>query len=94
MSQKLSGAEKSRLRGRGQTMEVSLKIGREGASPTVITALQTLLKTHDLVKIRYTAAERDERAIMTSQLAEGTDSACVGSVGSTALFYRPKAVPA
>jgi len=74
-------------------MDVSLKIGREGASPTVIAALENLLNSHDLVKIRYTVAERDERAIMTSQLAEGTGSAWVGSVGSTALFYRPKAVP-
>ena len=91
MSLKLSGAEKSRLRGRGQTLEAALKIGREGASPAVIAALDRLLTAHDLVKVRFMGADRDQRAILTSQLVEGTASTFAGSVGSTALFYRPKA---
>lgn len=86
----LTGAEKSRLRGRGQTLEPSLKIGREGASAAVLTSLQTLLTAHDLVKVRYTAADRDERHTLNTALAEGSHSLCVGSVGATALFYRPK----
>ncbi len=90
MSLKLSGAEKSRLRGRGQTLEAALKIGREGASPAVIAALDRLLTAHDLVKVRFMSADRDQRAILTSQLVEGTTSTFAGSVGSTALFYRPK----
>jgi RNA-binding protein YhbY len=43
-----------------------------------------------LVKVRFMGADRDQRAILTSQLVEGTTSTFAGSVGSTALFYRPK----
>ncbi|MFO1452325.1 MAG: YhbY family RNA-binding protein [Opitutaceae bacterium] len=91
MSLKLTGAEKSRLRGRGQTLEAALKIGRDGASPTVIASLDRLLTAHDLVKVRYLNADRDQRAILTAQLVEATQSTFAGAVGSTALFYRPKA---
>lgn len=87
----LTGAEKSRLRGRGQTLEASLKVGREGASPSVVSSLRALLAAQELVKIRYTAADRDERETLNARLAETTDSCLVGAVGGTALFFRPRA---
>jgi RNA-binding protein len=90
----LTGAEKSRLRGRGQTLEAALKVGREGASPSVVSALRTLLTTQELVKVRYTAADRDEREALNARLAETTDSCLVGAVGRTALFFRPRATDA
>jgi len=86
----LSSSEKSRLRGRGQTLDATLKIGKEGTSPTVLTTLHTLLRAHDLVKVRFASADREARVQLTAALAEGSESVCVGSVGSTALFYRPK----
>jgi RNA-binding protein len=86
----LTGAEKSRLRGRGQTLEAALKVGREGASPSVISSLHALLTAQELVKVRYTAADRDEREALSDRLAETTDSCLVGAVGGTALFYRPR----
>ncbi len=90
----LTGAEKSRLRGRGQTLEATLKVGREGASPSVVSALRTLLATQELVKVRYTAADRDEREALNARLAETTNSCLVGAVGGTALFFRPRATDA
>lgn len=90
MSFSLSGAEKSALRGRGQRLEPSLKIGRDGASVTVVASLNTLLQARDLVKVRFTAADRDERGALCESLAAATASVCVGAVGHTALFYRPE----
>ena len=87
----LTGAEKSRLRGRGQTLEASLKVGREGVTPSVVSSLRALLAAQELVKVRYTAADRDERETLNVRLAETTESCLVGAVGGTALFYRPRA---
>ncbi|MBE7538166.1 MAG: YhbY family RNA-binding protein [Opitutaceae bacterium] len=88
MSTSLTGAEKSRLRSRGQTLDASLKIGREGGSDAVVQSLNRLLAAHDLVKVRFTAADRSERRSLTALLAASTGSSCVGSVGATALFHR------
>jgi RNA-binding protein len=90
----LTGAEKSRLRGRGQTLAASLKVGREGASPSVVSSLRALLAAQELVKVRYTAADRDERETLNARLAETTESCLVGAVGGTALFFRPRAAEA
>lgn len=94
MTPTLTGAEKSALRGRGQTLEAALKVGREGASAGSLRTLRDLLTAHELVKVRFTGADRDERAALCAALAEGTESACVGAVGATALFYKARAASA
>ena len=86
----LSGAEKSRLRGRGQLLEPMLKIGREAASPSVVQELDRLLNAYELVKVQFTAADRTQRSDLHEALATATGSACVGNVGATALFYRAR----
>lgn len=88
MTLMLTGAEKSRLRSRGQTLEAAIKVGREGVSEAVVQSLRDLLTAHALVKVRFISADRQERAALTTALALASDSHCVGSVGATALFYR------
>jgi len=87
----LTGAQKSRLRGLGQQLEPSLKLGKGGLTPTFLAELQRQLRGKELVKLRFLGAERDERAALCDQIALEGNCACVGAVGHTALFYRPKA---
>jgi RNA-binding protein len=84
----LTGAQKSFLRGRGQTLEATLKVGRGGVTPEFLAELQKLLRAHELVKLRFLGAERDERAALCEQIADEGRCVCVGAVGHTALFYR------
>jgi RNA-binding protein len=87
----LTGAQKSRLRGLGQRMEASVKVGKDGLTPTIITEVRRQLAAHELVKLRYVGAGRDERAAMSVKLGDETGSHFVGSVGQTALFFIPSA---
>jgi RNA-binding protein len=89
----LTGAQKTYLRGLGQTQPDALKIGREGASAAVLKELTALLAVHELVKVRFVGADRVERAALCETLASGTESVCVGAVGHTALFYREQPDP-
>jgi RNA-binding protein len=91
MSLELTGAELRALRAQGQTLSDSLRIGREGASATVVRELDQQLQARQLVKVRFTDGDRHERAQLIETLAAATKSACAGSVGHTALFYRPAA---
>ncbi len=90
----LTGAQKSHLRGLGQKIEPSLKIGKGGLTPALLTELQHALKAHELVKVRFVAAERDDRATLCDQIADEGRCVCVGAVGHTALFYRQHPDPA
>jgi RNA-binding protein len=89
----LTGAQKSFLRGRGQTLEAALKVGRGGLTPAFFAELQKQLRAHELVKLRFLGAEREERAALCVQIADEGRCVCVGAVGHTALFYRQNPDP-
>jgi RNA-binding protein len=89
----LTGAQKSFLRSLGQKLEDGLKIGRSGPTPAFFNELQRLLRAHELVKLRFLGADREERAALCTQIADEGRCVCVGAVGHTALFYRQNPEP-
>jgi RNA-binding protein len=89
----LTGAQKSHLRALGQKLEPGLKVGRGGLTPAFFTELQRLLRAHELVKLRFLGADREERDALCTQIADEGRCVCVGSVGHTALFYRQNPEP-
>jgi RNA-binding protein len=89
----LTGGQKSFLRGLGQTREPALKVGRGGLTPAFFAELQKLVRAHELVKLRFLGAERDERVGLCAKIADEGRCVCVGAVGHTALFYRQNPEP-
>ena len=89
----LTGAQKSHLRGLGQKIDATLKIGKGGLTPAFFVELNKILRAHELVKLRFLGAERDEREVLSAQIADDGRCVCVGGVGHTALFYRQNPDP-
>lgn len=89
----LTGAQRSHLRGLGQTLDDSLKVGRNGLTPEFFAELQKLLRAHELVKLRFIGADRDERSALCTRIADEGRCVLVGAVGHTALFYRQHPEP-
>lgn len=85
----LTGAQKTQLRGLGQKLSDSLRIGRQGPTPALYTELNRQLATRELIKARFETADRDERTALCERMAAETPCLCVGAVGRTALFWRP-----
>ena len=85
----LSGSQKSRLRGIGQRTEPSVRVGKDGITPALLSELRRQLGARELVKLRFAGIARDERADLCTKLSEASGSAFVGSVGQTALFFSP-----
>jgi len=90
----LTGSQKSHLRGLGQRLEASLKIGKAGLTPAFFEELQRQLQARELVKLRFLGFDRDERAALCGRIASEGLCECVGAVGHTALFYRTNPDPA
>ena len=87
----LTGAQKTKLRGLGQTMADAIWLGKDGVSPAFVAELQRQFGSHELVKLRFTGGQdRHERAELCDQIAAAAPCLCVGTVGHTALFWRPK----
>ena len=89
----LTGAQKTRLRGLGQTLEAALKIGKAGLTPALQREFTRLLEARELVKVRFEGADRHERAALIARIEAETATPCVGSVGHTALFFRQNPDP-
>lgn len=88
----LTGAEKTALRGRGQTLPDGAWLGKEGVTPAFLGELNRQLDAHELVKLRFTGGQdRHERAALCDAVAAAAPCLCVGAVGHTALFWRPRA---
>ncbi len=90
----LTGSQKTFLRGHGQLLGPTLKVGKGGLTPAFFAELRRALGSQELVKLRFLGADRDERPVWCAKIAEETGCACVGAVGHTALFYKQNPDPA
>ncbi len=66
-----------------------LKIGKEGLSPQFMAALDEMLKSHELVKVKFDDF-KDQKKELAPQMAEKSGSHLVARVGNVALLFRPK----
>lgn len=90
----LTGAQKTHLRGLGQRLEPTVKVGKAGLTPEFFKELQRVLNADELIKLRFAGAERDERATLCEQIADQGRCLFISSVGHTALFFRRQTDPA
>jgi RNA-binding protein len=89
----LTSGQKSFLRGRGQIIEATLKIGKGGLTAPFFAELQKLLRAQELVKLRFLGSDRTEQAALVTQIADEGRCVHVSTVGHTALFYRQNPDP-
>jgi RNA-binding protein len=88
----LTGAQKTKLRGLGQVAPDAAWVGKDGITPEFLAELNKQLTARELVKLRFTGGQdRHERAALMEQIETAAPCLCVGSVGHTALFWRPGA---
>ena len=89
----LSGRQKTQLRSLGQRLEPCLKVGKGGLTPEVFVELGRQLRAHELVKLRFLGADREERDALCLEIAEKGGCVSLGTVGHVALFYLPNPDP-
>jgi RNA-binding protein len=85
----LTGVQKSLLRSLGQTLEPALKVGQGGLTPEFFKEFGRQLSAQELIKLRFLGGDRPTRAKLIAKLTETTGCMLAGTVGHTALFYRP-----
>lgn len=84
----LSERQRKYLRGLGHSLNPVLLVGSAGMTPAVIAEANRALHDHELIKVRFRGAERDERDAGLAQLATATESILVQRIGHTALYYK------
>jgi RNA-binding protein len=90
----LTGAQRTALRGHGQTLKPALHLGKAGLTPEFRAELERQLDALELVKLRLHGSDRTERAALLEEVAAAGRCAIAGTVGQTALLYRQQPDPA
>ncbi|WP_428603862.1 ribosome assembly RNA-binding protein YhbY [Sedimenticola sp.] len=63
-------------------------IGQNGLTEAVFNELDITLNTHELIKVRLNAADREERQAMIAAIGERCDAELVQTIGHVAAFFR------
>ena len=84
----LTGKQKSFLRSMGMSMEPVMNVGKEGMTPTVVTAAREAIKKRELIKVRVLQNCAEEPKTVITMLAERTDAELVQVIGRNGLLYK------
>jgi RNA-binding protein len=75
------------LKARAQKLKPVIHLGHDGATDTLVAALDQALADHGLVKVRFTD-HKSERKPLSAELATRTNARQVLLVGHTVTLYR------
>lgn len=86
----MSITEKQRrhLRGLAHHLKPVVMVGQKGLSEGVFNELDIALESHELVKLRISAADREERREMITALGQQSGSELIQTIGQVAVLYR------
>jgi RNA-binding protein len=89
VSDALTARQRARLKALAHPLKPILQIGREGVGETVISAVETALRTRELLKVKVLeAAPVDTRAAAEALAAAVAGVHVVQVIGRTAVLYR------
>jgi RNA-binding protein len=69
-------------------------LGQAGLTEGVLAEVERALFDHELIKVRITGYDRDERDAQVAEIARQTNAALVQRIGNVAVLYRKRPEPA
>ncbi|MET0025958.1 MAG: ribosome assembly RNA-binding protein YhbY [Sedimenticola sp.] len=84
----LSNPQKRHLKGLAHSQKPVVMVGQHGLTEGVFNELEIALDTHELIKVRISAGDRDERDEMLTVLVEKSSAELVQRIGNIAVLYR------
>jgi len=85
----LDNTQIRQLKAQAQRLKATLKVGKDGLSPSFLVALNDALKHHPLLKVKFDHL-KEQKKQLAPLLAEKSNSHLVTRVGNVVVLYRPK----
>lgn len=82
-------AQRAALRADAHALKPVVIIGAEGLTDAVLKEIQVHLDAHQLIKIRVTGDDRDERLAAYDAICDQLDAAPVQHIGKLLVIWRP-----
>ncbi len=84
----LSESQKRHLRGLAHHLRPVVIVGQAGVTDPVLGEVGLALDSHELIKVKVNAADRDTRAGLIGRLMSETDAELVQRIGHMAVLFR------
>jgi RNA-binding protein len=84
----LSQGQIKHLKALGHGLKPLVLVGQQGLTQGVVDELLSTLEHHELVKVRLSGEDRDERLAMAESLAGQTGAQIVQRIGHVVLLFR------
>lgn len=84
----LSPSQRRYLRSLAHDLSPVILLGAKGATDAVLKELDQALSHHELVKVKLSGGDKEERDAQISFLAEGTKSESVQQIGRIVVLFR------
>ena len=86
----LTEQQKKRLRGLGHKLKPVITVGTGGLSDSLLVEFERSLEHHELMKVKVTTGDRDERETAIRTLCEYSSAQLIQRVGNIGLLFRKK----
>jgi len=84
----LTSKQKQYLRGLAHNLKPIILVGNKGISAQVLEEFNHAIEFHELIKVKLSSADRDERTQMVQQIVDHSASEIIQCIGKTAIFFR------
>ena len=84
----LTGKQRHHLRALAHHLDPLVRLGKEGVSEGVLSALDIALEKHELVKVKL--ADTEDREEVGASLAKSSGAQVAQVIGRIVLVYRPR----
>ncbi|MCB1867304.1 MAG: ribosome assembly RNA-binding protein YhbY [Gammaproteobacteria bacterium] len=85
----ISEKQRRHLKGLAHHLKPVVMVGQHGLTESVLNETALTLETHELIKMRINAGDRQERAGIIAEITEKTGAELVQTIGHIAVFYLP-----
>jgi RNA-binding protein len=87
----LTPNQKRQLKSLAHHLKPVVMVGQHGLTENVLNEIEIALDAHELIKVRISGGEREERLEMINAIVEQRGAELVQSIGHVAVFFRRNA---
>lgn len=81
---------KKNLRAKAHKLNPVVLIGSKGLTDAVLAEIDTALNSHELIKIKASGVEREQREAIAKQICDQLTAEFVQQIGGILVIYRKK----
>lgn len=84
----LTAAERKALKARAHKLEPVVLVGAKGLTDEVVKEIDGALKTHQLIKVRAAALDREQRQVALGEILQRANAELIQQVGKVFVLFR------